>query len=180
MISRRFTFAFGLLLAVSSSTHAAEPWADSRLTVRDGLELWLDAGRQTEARATRNLPALKTDADVDTWLDGSGNERHLRQQISAARPKLVRLGETPLMRFDGIDDHLRATGEPAELKSWTVFLVAVPRSNLGGFRGLIAFNAKDQRDWMSGMTVMSAASVLSGRTERWTAIGSKNWLQLLS
>ena len=44
---------FLLLLCLSGSTvhlPAAEKWADPGLTILDGLEVWLDASRQTEAR----------------------------------------------------------------------------------------------------------------------------------
>ena len=60
---------------------------------------------------------------------------------------------TPVMRFDGVDDCLRLIDQKAELDSFTIFLVAIPKANAGGFRGFMAFNAKDQRDWQSGMTI---------------------------
>src|SRR5205085_5591904 len=39
------------------------------------------------------------------------------------------------------------------LAAFTVVIVAAPRSNPGGFRGLVAFNAPDRRDYESGLTV---------------------------
>ncbi|HYH68257.1 MAG TPA: ThuA domain-containing protein, partial [Urbifossiella sp.] len=41
----------------------------------------------------------------------------------------------------------------AALDAFTVVVVAVPRQNPGGFRGVLAFNAADQRDYESGLTI---------------------------
>jgi putative heme-binding domain-containing protein len=124
---------------------ATEPWADPKLPMSDGLELWLDAGRQPQAPA--NGKAL------ETWFDASGRGRHLRQPTAAARPRFVRVGDDWLVRCDGVDDHLRLTGQSGELSAFTVVIVAAPRSNLGGFRGLLAFNAPERRDYESGITI---------------------------
>src|SRR5438128_8245335 len=129
-----------LVAAISSSSvSAAEPWADPKLTITDGLELWLDAGRQPQATADGQL--------VESWFDASGRGRHFRQPNVGARPRFVRVGDDWVVRFDGVADHLRLTGQSGELSAFTVVIVAAPRSNLGGFRGLLAFNAPDRRDY---------------------------------
>src|SRR5262249_37795902 len=117
------------------------------LPLRDGLELWLDAGRVT---ADQPAPA---DGKLAEWRDASGKGRHLRQENPEARPTLVRAGSSAVVRFDGIGTHLRAVKQTAELKSFTVFVVAAPRHNLGGFRGMLAFNAAGERDYTSGLTI---------------------------
>jgi putative heme-binding domain-containing protein len=57
------------------------------------------------------------------------------------------------VRFDGLDDHLRAVMQAAELNSLTVFLVAAPRQNGGAFRGLMALNKAGEKDYTSGLTI---------------------------
>lgn len=49
------------LLALATITHAIEPWADDKLPVKDGVALWLDAGRIPKARATLRLPLFRAD-----------------------------------------------------------------------------------------------------------------------
>jgi putative heme-binding domain-containing protein len=133
------------LLCVSAAQAGPEPWADPKLPARDGLELWLDATRIT------------ADGPVAEWRDGSGRGRHVRQDKAAARPTLVKAGGSAVVRFDGIDDHLRAVKQAAELKAFTIFVVAAPRTNPGGFRALLAFNAANQRDYQSGLTIDQGA-----------------------
>jgi putative heme-binding domain-containing protein len=128
---------------------AAEPWADPKLPVTDGLELWLDA-------AHIGPPAAGIPADVqpfDTWFDASGHRRHLKPATPAARPVLAHVGPDRVVRFDGEKTHLRLVGPAVDLAAVTVVIVAVPRSNFGGHRGLIAFNAPGQPDFKSGLCI---------------------------
>jgi len=65
------------------TTPPPEAWTDSRLPVKDGLALWLDASREMRARQleytnTRNF--LKEPALI--WHDGSGHARHAKQDVS--------------------------------------------------------------------------------------------------
>src|SRR5205085_6314961 len=120
--SMKTRFLFFLLLFLPcvpcipwSPLSAAEPWADPRLPVRDGLELWLDA-----TRAGGKQPAA---GPLDAWQDGSGNGRHVRQPEKAARPTVVPYAEAAVVRFDGEDDHLRGVKPSAGLKAFTVFVV---------------------------------------------------------
>src|SRR5262245_44959772 len=129
------------LLCLTFAQAGPEPWADPKLPVRDGLELWLDATRIT------------ADGPVAEWRDGSGKVRHVRQDVAAARPTLVKAGGSAVVRFDGIDDHLRAVKQAAELKTFTIFVAAAPRTNPGGFRAMLAFNAAGRRDYQSGLTI---------------------------
>src|SRR5262245_40065639 len=128
-------------------TPRLEPWADPKLPIRDGLELWLDASR---AWGDKIAPF---DGKLAEWLDASGNGRHLRQPTESARPTRLPAGDAAVVRFDGIKEHLRTIKQNKELASFTVFIVAAPRHNLGGFRALFAFNAAGQRDYTSGLNV---------------------------
>src|SRR5579875_1989610 len=140
-------------LAPSAETRTAEPWADSRLTVTNGLELWLDADRLNAARLAQGQAALKAGAAVEIWPDASGLGRHVRQETKAAQPRLIRVGEDCLVRFDGNDDHLRWIGLNRTLDAFTVFLVVAPRANPGDFRGFLAANEPGRRDYETGFTI---------------------------
>jgi putative heme-binding domain-containing protein len=143
-------FLLGLTLAAASlETHlsAAEPWADVKLGVQDGLQLWLDA---TRAAGDQPIPV---DGTLATWRDASGRRRDLAQQDDKLQPRVLKLGEAAIVRFDGLDDHLRLIGQGAELKSLTIFLVAAPRQNAGAFRGLFALNKAGEKDYTSGLTI---------------------------
>src|SRR5262249_23165499 len=85
-----------------AKTARIEPWADAKLPVRDGLELWLDASR---AWGDKIAPF---DGKLAEWLDASGNGRHLRQASESARPTRLPAGDVAVVRFDGIKEHLRA------------------------------------------------------------------------
>jgi putative heme-binding domain-containing protein len=137
------------VLFVSPLSHAAgpEPWADVKLPVRDGLELWLDS---TRATGDKPIPA---DGKLAVWLDASGKRRDLRQDTAVNQPKLVDVGGATVVRFDGQSAYLRAVKQATELKTFTIFVAAAPKENPGTFRGLMAFNAAGQRDYQSGLTL---------------------------
>jgi putative heme-binding domain-containing protein len=124
-----------------------EKWADPKLPVRAGLELWLDAAR---AHGDTFVPH---DGKMEVWYDASGKGRHLRQPSAAARPTRLPAGGSAIVRFDGLDDHLRAVKQATELETCTVFVVAAPRQNFGGFRAVLAFNAAGRRDFETGLTL---------------------------
>jgi putative heme-binding domain-containing protein len=136
-----------LTWALPAPASAAESWADAKLSVRDGLELWLDASRVS------GDDAAPADGKVSQWRDASGHGRHLQQADIEARPALVSAGGVGVVRFDGLGDHLRAVKLGSELTSFTLIVVAAPRQNIGGFRGLMALNAAGARDYESGLTV---------------------------
>ncbi|MBX9628397.1 MAG: ThuA domain-containing protein [Gemmataceae bacterium] len=143
-MNRHIIAVLGLVLTAPTAAAGPEPWADPKLPVKDGLELWLDA-----AKAKAPAPGGK----VAEWPDGSGKGRHLRQPTEDARPTLLKVGDAGLVRFDGVDDHLRATGLKAEVRDFTLFLVLAPRANGGDWRGFIGTNAPGGRDYETGLTV---------------------------
>lgn len=146
----RFLLAFSFTLMFALTAGAVEPWTDAKLPVADGVALWLDASRIDAARKANKQPA---DTKLETWFDGSGHGRHLKQPLAAARPALVKVGDAVVVRFDGEDDHFRFTGGKGELKAFTAFVVVAPRANPGAFRGFLALNAPNGRDYETGLCI---------------------------
>ena len=141
-----------LAFVLVPAARAVEPWADPKLPVKDGLELWLDAGRidATSKAAKEKLPV---GGKLAAWFDGSGKGRHVRQAAEGARPTVMKVGDGAVVRFDGEDDHLRITGGKEELKAFTAFVAVAPRRNPGGFTGFFALNAPNGRDYETGFNI---------------------------
>ena len=160
--------AVAVLLCCVQVVRATEPWADEALSPRDGLELWLDAGRVAAAREAAGLPKLKSGDRLAEWPDASGAKRQVVQGDSKRQPKFVQVGladgatsstaapsanDNWVVRFDGEDDHLRALGVNRKLTDFTLFVVAAPHSNFGDYRGLFAVNQTDRRDYETGFNL---------------------------
>ena len=132
MNAQRFAVVTLLILTTVPSIEAVEPWADTRLTVTEGLELWLDASR-IEGPVPNAKPTRLANGKVSLWPDASGKGRHVGQAVESARPTFLRSGETALVRFDGEDDHLRFTGPPGDVRAFTLFVVTAPRATRVAF-----------------------------------------------
>src|SRR5262245_37132262 len=67
-----------------------------------GLVVWLRA----------DALGLNDGDPVGTWTDGSGNGRDLTQATAAKKPtyKTNIVNGKPVVRFDGVDDRLKAAG----------------------------------------------------------------------
>ncbi|HEY2762117.1 MAG TPA: hypothetical protein VGI75_15270, partial [Pirellulales bacterium] len=117
------------------------------MTVRDGLELWLDA-----SHASRET-TVTDGGRLHEWRDASGNHRDVVAPDANARPLLLKIGNAAIVRFDGIDDQLRAVDQGASLDSFTIVIVAASRQNRGSFSALMALNAAGERDYTSGLNV---------------------------
>jgi putative heme-binding domain-containing protein len=146
-------FSAAILALTGLSLGAAEPWADVKLPVQDGLELWLDGPGQNAARRTKQLPQLVHEGPVDFWFDGSGKGRHLAQRVPDARPRFRQIGDSAAFRFDGKDDHLSAAGLGAEFADATVFVVAAPKSHAGYFRAFLSFARTGANDYTTGLNL---------------------------
>src|SRR4051794_23656408 len=131
----------------SLPSYSAEPWSDPSLPVREGLELWLDAFRAT---GEKPLPA---DGKLKQWRDASGKNRNLQSPDSNCEPSLLHVGNSAIVRFDGIDDQLRGVKANGKLDSFTIVTVAAPRQNQGAFSAIVALNAANERDYSSGLNV---------------------------
>ena len=142
-----------LLLISINLLRGAEPWADDQLPVRDGLELWFDASRQISARDAEQLPPLGAASPVDYLFDGSGNRQHLAQRLADFRPRFLQQAGVAFLRFDGKDDFLARSHLRRGLTNATLFLMAAPRSNAGGFRGFLAWNRAGQNDYTTGFNL---------------------------
>jgi putative heme-binding domain-containing protein len=149
-MNRTVYLAAFLLLSVESmmaDEPKVEAWSDPRLRITSGLEYWFDASRVSGDQA------IPSDGKIAIWHDASGNERHLQQQNVEYQPSRLPLGDGAVVRFDGEGDVLRFTQGPPEREQLTLFVMAAPRRNHGGFRAVLALNAPDQRDFESGLTV---------------------------
>ena len=145
-----------LSLAFGQLAHAVEPWADKKLTITNGLEFWLDASRELAARAhNKSVPSkLINGGPVDCWHDASGRGRHVYQAIPEARPHLQQTSlNTALMRFDGTNDFLAATGLTNRFETTTIFILGAPRSNKNKFVSFLAFNRSEENDYSSGLNI---------------------------
>lgn len=145
-----------LSVALISSVFSAEVisanparWADPSLPVGEGLELWLDASRENEAREAYYMNRLTEGQGMELWHDSSGNSRHLTQWSAAMRPAW-RQGT---VSFDG-DDFLAALLTPGlESKTCTAFVVAAPEGSTGDFPALLSAARRGENDYTSGLTM---------------------------
>ncbi|HVY71289.1 MAG TPA: c-type cytochrome, partial [Verrucomicrobiae bacterium] len=140
-----------VMLLVPRFAHAAETWTDDRLPVRDGLELWFDCARQNAGRSARQLPPIASGNPADYLIDGSGRGRNLTQAHPEYRPRFRQEFNGAFLSFDGQDDVLGASRLEGELTDLTLFVVAAPRSNAGGFRGLVAWSRAGGNDYTTGL-----------------------------
>ena len=141
------------LAQAGAAAHEIEAWADARLPVRAGLVLWIDASRQAAAYAAQGREVPGDGSPLGVAYDASGRRRDFAQRARALQPKHVAAGAGALIRFDGVDDALAASGLATELRDCTLFVRAAPRANPGGFRGLFACNATGRNDYRSGMNL---------------------------
>ena len=115
--------------------------------------LWLDAGRLNVARKAHGKAEISDGARISTWYDASGNGRHLAQLTPEAQP----VYQQGAIRFDGKAAFLERAGAAARLEDFTLFIVAAPFSNAGGFRGFVATHEQGEVDFTSGLNVDLAA-----------------------
>jgi putative heme-binding domain-containing protein len=137
-----------------SPTRQLESWADPGLKVTRGLVLWLDAGRLNAARKAYGRADLPDGSRVAVWYDGSGNGRHLAQIHADAQPLYLAGG----LRFNGKSTSLERPGAAARLEDFTLFIVAAPFSNAGGFRAFLATHEQEEVDFTSGVTIDMGAA----------------------
>ncbi len=143
---------FGLL-ALAAAFAESPPWADPALKPRDGLLVWLDAGRQDAAWKHHGRQALLNGAKIDAVYDASGNGHHFVQPIQDAQPRFVSSNNRSVIRFDGKDDALTLTRLAKPLDAFTVFLVAAPKSNAGFFRAFLSGNETGKNDYTTGLNI---------------------------
>ncbi len=130
-----------------------ESWADPALKVTKGLVLWLDAARQSRERKSKMRPALVNGVPIPTWYDSSGWGRHLIQPDAACHPSFCFEDGYTAFRFSGEQKHLLREGPGIAAKDLSVFIVAAPFANPGGFSALLALNQAGKNDFLSGLTI---------------------------
>ena len=141
-------FLLALVLAAPARADLAR-WADPGLPVREGLEWWLDATRENEAREAHYMNRLADGQPLDIWHDSSGHARHLTQWSATARPAW-RQGT---VAFE-TDDFLAALVTPGlSARELTVFIVAAPDRASGDFPALVSVARREENDFTSGLTV---------------------------
>jgi putative heme-binding domain-containing protein len=151
-------FSISALVLAGFSVSALEPWANQSLRITNGLELWLDAARENQARSEEfrrgeALARVPNGAPLDIWHDASGKRRHVIQFLPEARPRLVQGVQGTAARFDGQNDFLIWSGHEGALTNLTIFIQTAPRSNKGGFRAFFATSRAGKNDYSSGVNV---------------------------
>jgi len=140
---RSFGTSLAVILSCCSVAWSADS-ADSSVPAT-GLELWLDARTAADGR-TSGTP-------LGQWDDRSPLKRMAVPGQPQQQPKLVKVADSWVVRFDGDDDHLRVRNLHQKLSAFTLYIVGAAHSNQGFFRGLFAFNQADRRDYESGFTL---------------------------
>lgn len=162
LLSVTLFFVSPACFAADSPPRSIEPWADTNMPVREGLELWLDASTLPAAAAARGhgfaVGAITAEQgpSVPVWYDGSGARRDLEQSLQDHRPQLVRLAAGPqtlALRFDGKDDVLLRSNPEGASPQLTLFVVASPRKNPGLFSAFAATNRRLINDYVSGFNL---------------------------
>ena len=141
MVGRsRLTAARALVAVVMAGVVIGSTPATSSAELPSGLVVHLDA-----ADAGVGAVASLADRAAAGRAFSAGDE--------GARPAAIEVGDARVLRFDGVDDHLRALGTGMKAEALTLFIVAAPHANPGDFRGLFAANAPESRDYESGLTI---------------------------
>ncbi|WP_193213765.1 DUF7133 domain-containing protein [Luteolibacter marinus] len=144
----RFHALLLLFLAIPARGDIAR-WADGRIPVTDGLELWLDATRENEAREAHYMNRLENGQGMEIWHDSSGRSRHLVQWSAEARPSF-RDGSAA---FDGGDYLAALLTEPVAGKGFTAFLVTAPDRAGGDFPAILSAAKRGENDYTSGLNI---------------------------
>ena len=156
----RLSTALLLVALVMSSANrcwAMETWADPRLKVTDGLELWLDASRMLAGGGAKDGEPPRDHQAIDLWRDASGHHRDAAQLQAARRPhfshRSIQGNHDATLYFDGQADGMSILNGCGELRDITLFVVAAPYSNPGRYRGLFCMNQTGKNDYDSGLNI---------------------------
>lgn len=126
--------------------------------------LWFDAGLENAAREAYGMNRLAGGQGMDYWHDASGNERHLSQWMSGARPRWEANGAA--IRFDGEQFLSALLSSDAEYSDATLFVVAAPDRSAGDFPALFSSSRHDGQDYNSGLVLdFGHQASVSGKVE---------------
>jgi len=145
--------AMGLICLGQGAACGVEAWTDSRLPVKEGVELWFDCSRQNAGRTNMGMPGVVSGVPLAYLADGSGHGRHLAQHQVDARPKLREEAGLSFASFDGTNDVLVGWWLKGKMRETTVFVATSPRSNGGLFRAFLAMTRTGQNDYTAGLNI---------------------------
>ena len=128
-------------------TFAIEP------PVKAGLIVHLNSLDQSSLRKSADLAPLGNGNPLDRWLDSTTNSFRATQPWALGRPVFRADDSEAFARFDGKDDFLFIEGKHRRLREVTVFILAAPRGNVGGFAGMFAATAVGKNDYTSGINI---------------------------
>ncbi|CAN5140711.1 hypothetical protein BH23VER1_BH23VER1_04330 [soil metagenome] len=143
----KLAFCFLAAVALGVEVSASVP------PVQDGLAVHFDVREQARLRQAGSLPPLAAGASVDRLLDGTDGAPPARQFSPDARPHFQAGGGEAFLRFDGADDFLSLSRGRELSPELTVFVLAAPRGNPGGFSALFATAEAGQNDYTSGLNI---------------------------
>ncbi|KAB2660420.1 MAG: hypothetical protein DVB32_05435, partial [Verrucomicrobia bacterium] len=128
-------------------TFAIEP------PVKAGLIVHLNSLDQSSLRKSADLAPLGNGNPLDRWLDSTTDSFRATQPWALGRPVFRADDSEAFARFDGKDDFLFIEGKRRRLREVTVFILAAPRGNVGGFAGMFAATAVGKNDYTSGINI---------------------------
>lgn len=170
----RYAFSVGLALLSFVPLCAAPP-------VTRGLILELNAKEQPALRMQASLSPLADGRPLERWLNSAPDGMTVTQVLPTARPQ-YRVDKTEaFVRFDGKEDFLSLVGPRRLSAQATVFVLAAPRGNPGGFSAMFSTAVTGQNDYTSGLNLdfgpeaTDRLSVLNVETAG--ASGFRDWLQ---
>lgn len=140
---------------INPNFQATDYWCEYHKELPSGLAVHYDA---------RTLTGLSDGDKIASCPDLSGNGRDAAQEEEAKQPlyKTGILNDKPVMRFDGEDDFLQATGFTLEQPN-TIFVVGTQSSS--GFENFV-----------DGTSVTKRHSVYRGGTNEWGMIAGTGLL----
>jgi putative heme-binding domain-containing protein len=140
----RRTCRFFMFVGLVPVALSGEPNLDS--PPQSGLIAFFDASSVAQNGSQDQDSVVSWESQQTTQLKATSQDKD-------RSPRRVKVAESYVVRFDGFDDALRVTRTGLSLQSATIYVVAAPHSNVGGFRGLLSSNEKGKRDYESGLNI---------------------------
>lgn len=109
-----------------------------------------------------------------------------RQILAGSRPSLQKSDGEGFVRFDGKDDFLSVSTEARSVRALTIFILAAPRANLGGFSGLFGAAPSGVNDYIGGINIdfgptsttnLSVINVESAGSSGFADLLQPGWMQ---
>ena len=148
----RIAVFVSVCLVTDSLTAGEKPaaWTDPEIPVTDGLALWFDAAGENSVRQSLGIDPLSHGDRVSVWHDGSGNDRHLTQWVTSARPQWQK---NDSIYFSGGQFLSGFLAEELEIGDATLIIVADRDGSGGDFPALFSMAAIGGPDYSSGLVL---------------------------